>query len=91
MVVSPGVPINRHPIAPRAGGEGAADRATSSCSRRPGPTAAAQGGRHHRHQRQVDHHRAVNHILKTPASDGMGGNIGSDPRQDPLPRAASMF
>jgi UDP-N-acetylmuramoylalanine--D-glutamate ligase len=42
-----------------------------------GRPAAAQGGRHHRHQRQVDHDRARHHILESAGVPAlMGGNIG---------------
>ena len=50
--------------------------------------AAAQGGRHHRHQRQVDDHRArPPHPARPPACRAtMGGNIGLPIlAQDPLP------
>ena len=55
----PGVPLNRHPIAARARAAGVpliGDIELFAQAR--ADAAAAQGGRHHRHQRQVDHHRA---------------------------------
>ncbi len=57
IIVSPGVPLNRHPIAARAREAGVPIIGDIELfAHGPADTAAAQGGRHHRHQRQVDHH-----------------------------------
>ena len=78
-------PACRSPIPRRTGRSEGAPRpasrssATSSCSpRAPPPRAGRAVRRHHRHQRQVDHHRAD----RPPAARGrldvqMGGNIGT--------------
>ena len=59
LVVSPGLPLNRHPIAqPRPRGRRRDHRRHRAVRPRPARASAAQGGRDHRHQRQVDHHRA---------------------------------
>ncbi len=59
LVVSPGVPLNTHPLAAKARTAAVPDRRRHRAVRAgPQRAAAAQGRRHHRHQRQVDHHRA---------------------------------
>ena len=88
IVVTPGLPLNRHPIAQRARRRGRRDHRRYRAVRPgAGGAAAAQGGRDHRHQRQVDHHRAHSpHIADRGRAEPMGGNIGLPIlAQDPLP------
>jgi UDP-N-acetylmuramoylalanine--D-glutamate ligase len=87
VVVSPGVPLNRHPIARTRARRRARHRRYRTVRRGARRPAAAQGRRHHRHQRQVDHHRADPPYLESAGVPSlMGGNIGLPIlARDPLP------
>ncbi len=76
VVVSPGVPLNTHPIAAHAAAAGVPVIGDIELfAHGPARSSRAPGGRDHRDQRQVDHHRAG------PPPAEKRGAAGADGRQ----------